>query len=61
MLLETISEMPNVPLEIDVEPLRQEGQAIKRQLKEFMDSVRKEQEEEEEGRGRYLRSSRIYG
>lgn len=60
MLLETISEMPNVPLEIDVEPLRQEGQAIKRQLKEFMDSVRKEQQEEE-GRGRHLRSSRIYG
>jgi uncharacterized protein len=59
ILLETISEMPSVPLEIDVKPLRQEGQAIERQLKEFMDSVRKEQEEE--GRGRYLRSSRIYG
>jgi uncharacterized protein len=60
ILLETISKMPSVPLEIDVKPLRQEGQAIERQLKEFMDSVRKEQEEEE-GRGRYLRSSRIYG
>lgn len=60
MLLENISEMPSVPLEIDVEPLRQEGQAIKRQLKGFMDSVRKEQQQEEEG-GRYLRSSRIYG
>lgn len=60
ILLETISKMPSVPLEIDVKPLRQEGQAIERQLKEFMDSVRKEQQEEE-GRGRYLRSSRIYG
>ena len=60
MLLENISEMPSVPLEIDVEPLRQEGQAIKRQLAGFMDSVRKEQQQEEEG-GRYLRSSRIYG
>lgn len=60
MLLETISKMPSVPLEINVEPLRHEGQAIKRQLKGFMDSVRKEQEGEE-GRGRYLRSSRIYG
>jgi uncharacterized protein len=60
ILLETISEMPSVPLEIDVKPLRQEGQAIERQLKEFMDSVRKEQQQEE-GRGRYLRSSRIYG
>jgi uncharacterized protein len=60
ILLETISKMPSVPLEIDVKPLRQEGQAIERQLKEFMNSVRKEQQEEE-GRGRYLRSSRIYG
>ena len=60
MLLENISEMPGVPLEIDVEPLRQEGQAIKRQLEGFMDSVRKGQQQEEEG-GRYLRSSRIYG
>lgn len=60
MLLETISEMPSVPLEIDVEPLRKEGQAIKRQLKGFLDSARKEQEGEE-GKGRYLRSSRIYG
>lgn len=59
MLLEAISQIPNVPLEIDVEPLRREGQAIKRQLKGFMDSVSKEQEEE--GKGRYLRSSRIYG
>jgi uncharacterized protein len=60
MLLETVSEMPSVPLEIDVEPLRKQGQAIKRQLKGFIDSVRKEQEGEE-GKGRYLRSSRIYG
>ncbi|MDQ3853587.1 MAG: PAC2 family protein, partial [Thermoproteota archaeon] len=59
MLLEAISQIPNVSLEIDVEPLRREGQAIKRQLKGFMDSVSKEQEEE--GKGRYLRSSRIYG
>jgi uncharacterized protein len=59
MLLETISAMSNVPLEIDVEPLRKEGQAIKRQLKEFMDSVRNDQHDE--GKGRYLRSSRIYG
>lgn len=60
MLLETVSEMPSIPLEIDVEPLRKQGQAIKRQLKGFIDSVRKEQEGEE-GKGRYLRSSRIYG
>jgi uncharacterized protein len=60
MILETVSEMPSVPLEIDVEPLKKQGQAIKRQLKGFMDSVRKEQEGEE-GKGRYLRSSRIYG
>lgn len=61
MILQTISEMPSVPLEIDIEPLRKEGQAIKRQLKEFIDSVRKDQQHEEEGKGRYLRSSRIYG
>lgn len=62
ILLETISRMPTIPLEIDVEPLRHEGQIIKKQLKEFIDSVRKEQQEEEdEGKGRYLRSSRIYG
>jgi uncharacterized protein len=60
MLLETVSEMPSVPLEIDVEPLKKQGQAIKRQLTGFMDSVRKEQDGEE-GKGRYLRSSRIYG
>ncbi len=60
MLLETMNEMPSVPLEIDTGPLRKQGQDIKRQLKGFMDSVRKEQEGEE-GKGRYLRSSRIYG
>lgn len=60
ILLDTISQMPSVPLEIDTEPLRQQGQAIKRQLKAFIDSVRKE-EEGKEGRGRYLQSSRIYG
>lgn len=60
ILLDAISQMPSVPLEIDAEPLRKQGQAIKRQLKEFINSVRREQQEEE-GRGRYLRSSRIYG
>ncbi len=59
ILLDTISQMPSVPLEIDAEPLKKQGQAIKRQLKEFINSVRREQEEE--GRGRYPRSSRIYG
>ena len=60
ILLDAISQMPSVPLEIDVEPLRKQGQAIKRQLKVFINSVRREQEEEDSG-GRYLRSSRIYG
>ncbi len=59
ILLDTISQMPSVPLEIDAEPLRKQGQAIKRQLKEFINSVRRKQQEED--RGRYLRSSRIYG
>jgi predicted ATP-grasp superfamily ATP-dependent carboligase len=46
MLLETISEMPSVLLEIDTGRLRKQGQDIKRQLKGFMYSVRKEQEGE---------------
>jgi uncharacterized protein len=58
ILLETISEMPNVPLEIDVQPLREQGQAIKHQLKQFIDSARKQ--EKEEG-ARHLGGSEIYG
>jgi uncharacterized protein len=59
ILLDTISQVPSVPLEIDTEPLRKQGQEIKRQLKAFIDSVQREQGVE--GRGRYLKSSRIYG
>lgn len=59
IVLDSISKMPPVPLEIDVEPLRKQGQAIKHQLKGFIDSVRKEQKAED--KGGFPRTSRIYG
>lgn len=60
IVLDSVSHLPHVPLKIDTDPLRKQGMAIKAQLKQFMNAVAKDQEDKTE-RGRYLRSSRIYG
>ncbi|HVX01926.1 MAG TPA: PAC2 family protein [Nitrososphaera sp.] len=45
LLLQTISEMPNVPLKLDVDPLLKEGKEIKRRLAETIASLRQQEEE----------------
>jgi uncharacterized protein len=44
LLLQTISEMPNIPLELDVNPLLKEGKEIKRRLAETIASLRQQEE-----------------
>lgn len=44
LLLQTISEIPNVPLELDVGPLLKEGREIKRRLAETIASLRQQEE-----------------
>lgn len=60
LLLETISKMPNVPLEVDTDSLVKQGREIKRRLGQDIENMRRQ----DEGRGRtspYLGRSRIYG
>ena len=66
ILLETLSEIPNVPMEVDVGPLRKEGEAIKKQLATFIEELRTQQLEgrtSDEGSGSspYLGKPAIYG
>jgi uncharacterized protein len=44
LLLQTISEMPHVPLELDVGPLLKEGREIKRRLAETIASLKRQEE-----------------
>lgn len=43
LLLQTISEMSNVPLKLDVDPLLKEGKEIKRRLAETIASLRQQE------------------
>src|SRR6185503_8406682 len=66
ILLETLSEIPNVPIEVDVAPLRREGEAIKKQLSTFIEELRAQQLEgrkSDDGSGSspYLGKPAIYG
>lgn len=53
ILLEEVSKMPDVPLEVDVQLLRKQGREIRRQLGEVIERVRNEQQEQaqEQGQG----------
>jgi uncharacterized protein len=53
ILLEAVSKMPDVPLEVDVQLLRKQGREIRRQLGEVIERVRSEQQgqEQEQGQG----------
>jgi uncharacterized protein len=51
ILLEKVSKMPNVPLELDVQPLRKQGREIRRQLGEMIERVRSEQQKQGQGHG----------
>lgn len=59
LLLQTISAMPNVPLDLDTSPLIQEGREIKRRLGETIASLRNE--EGNRGRTSSYRRSMMYG
>lgn len=66
ILLETMTEIPNVPIEVDVGPLRREGEAIKKQLAAFIEELRTQQlegrtPEERNGSSPYLGKPAIYG
>ena len=66
ILLETISKIPNVHIEVDVGPLRREGEEIKKQLATFIAELRAQQlegrtSEERNGSSPYLGKPAIYG
>lgn len=60
LLLETISSMPNVPLEIDTDPLIKQGREIKRRLGEDIEKMKNIQDEQDKT-APYLSRSQIYG
>lgn len=60
LLLETISSMPNVPLEVDTGPLIKQGMEIKRRLGEDIEKM-KSMQEEQDRTAPYLSRSQIYG
>jgi uncharacterized protein len=45
ILLETVSAMPNVPIKVDITPLRKQGDEIKRQLGVFIEEFHARQQE----------------
>ena len=58
ILIEAISAMPNVPLELDTGPLLKEGEEIKRRLGETIESLR---QQENSKKGLYPGRSGMYG
>lgn len=60
LLLERISKMPNVPLEVNTDHLIKQGREIKRQLGQDIENIHR-QEESKETTSPYLGRSRIYG
>lgn len=58
ILIEAISAMPNVPLELDTGPLLKEGEEIKRRLGETIESLR---QQENSKKGPYPGRSGMYG
>jgi uncharacterized protein len=64
ILLETVSAMPHVPIEIDVDPLRKQGDEIKKQLAAFIEELHSQQLErrpQRQGSHPHLGQSTIYG
>lgn len=65
ILLEFVSAMPHVPIEIDVEPLKKEGSKIKKQLSTFIGELRGQGQadaaQERHEPSSYLGGSTIYG
>lgn len=59
LLLEEISKMPSVPLDIDTGPLIKQGREIKHRLGQDMESMRRQSEKDRTSP--YMNRSRIYG
>lgn len=61
MLIRAISAMPNVPLELDVNPLIQQGKEIKRRLEATIASIQQQNREGQLPSAGAARRSMIYG
>lgn len=60
LLIDTVSKMPSVPLELDTSPLVKQGREIKRRLARDLENLRRQTETQERTKP-YLGRSRIYG